>query len=339
MRNPVLLVIAVLLIASPAWAGEKSWNELGTELAATVDAGAAPDAKDVPAGEHAAREGCCDQVTPPLPFHSIEGYSGGSITTMAYICNRGCKHTTVGMPAVSYSYMDLGSKNVHIVAITQTFFSRIELGYAMNHLNMGSLYDDIRKAGLDPGRDDVWLHHFNIRGMLLDENSFGLPTPAVTAGVHIKYNDGIRQVNRNLGGALSAIGYDRHYGVDYTLTASKMFPKLIFGRPVILTGGVRFSRSAQWGYLGFGKQCNTTFEGSVVYMPTDTLVLGYEFRGKENPYNEIPGLLGPEHNWHAFSASMIVNEHLTVSALFGMLGNVANARADCTLGVQVKYEF
>ncbi len=325
------------LVAKAALETPDSWIALEETLAAASEKPIAAGADGVPTPT--SKPACCVASAAPLPFHSIEGYSGGSITTMAYICNGGCDHTEVTLPVVSYGYMDLGSKNLHVVAVTQPLFGRIELGYAYNHLNIGSLYDDIRKAGMDPGRDNVRLHHFNARFKLLGEGSFGLPIPAITAGVHFKYNEGIDSIDRKLAGTLSSLGYKRHYGVDYTLTASKMFGTLAFGRPVILTGGLRLSRAAQLGYLGFGNQCFATFEGSVAVVATDRIILGYEFRQKKNPYKEIHGLLGPEDNWHAFSVSGIVNENLTISALYGMLGNVANARADCTLGVQVKYEF
>jgi hypothetical protein len=235
--------------------------------------------------------------------------------------------------------MGISTKTLNVFAVTQPICDRVEVGYAMNQLRLGSLYNDIRKFGLDPGRKDVYLHHFNLRAKLLPENSFGLPLPAVSAGIHFKYNDGVDEINDNVGKAFDSIGYHKSSGIDYTLTASKMFPTLAFGRPVILTGGIRFSKAAQLGFLGFGKTCRASFEGSVVCLPTDWLVLGYEFRQKRNPYGSIPGLIGDEDNWHALSASVIVNKHLTVSALAGLLGHVANANADTTWGLQIKYEF
>jgi len=318
-------------------AAESSQTWLAATSAAAEKAPATATAPAETSGEKAADRKCV-----PVPFHCIEGYSGGAITPMAYLCNHcncGCGGQHLTCPSVSYSFMGIGSKQLHTVAITQTFFDRIELGYAVNQLWLGSLYDDIRKAGLDPVRRDLYLHHFNLRGKLLSENSFGLPLPAVAAGVHFKYNYGLEDINRRLGHAFDTIGYDRNYGFDYTLTATKMFPKLAFGRPVIVTGGLRFSKAAQLGLMGFGKTCRASFEGSVVCLPTDWLVLGYEFRQKHNPYKEIPGLIGDEDHWHALSANLIVSKHLTVSALAGLCGHIANANADTTWGLQVKWEF
>jgi len=52
----------------------------------------------------------------------------------------------------------------------------------------------------------------------------------------------------------------------------------------------------------------------------------------------IPQLIGKEDNWHAWSASWIVNKHLTITGVLGVLGNIANASSDCSLGFQVKWE-
>ena len=348
MKSVMIVVAAVLAIsAGPVLAGGSGrqaagdWWSLGT-LPAAADAAPAADAETAqPHPDHGEKK-MADRKGPPLPFHSIEGYSGGAITPMAYICNFcqcGCGSRHFTPPSISYSYMDLGSKDLHTIAVTQSFLGRFEFGYALNRLSTGSLDDDIKAAGGDPVRKHVYMHNFNFRAMVLQENSFEMPLPAVTVGVHFKYNHDIDIFNHRLGDAFGAIGYARHYGVDYTIVASKMFPELAFGRPVILTCGVRFTRASQLGLLGFGKSCNVFLEGSVVCMPTDWLILGYEFRQKESPYDKIPGLIGEEDNWHAFSVSWMASKHLTISALYGLTGHVANASADKTLGLQIKWEF
>ena len=181
--------------------------------------------------------------------------------------------------------------------------------------------------------------NFNLRGMVLDENSFDLPLPALTLGIHFKYNDSIDKINHNLGGALKSIGYKDDFGIDYTVTASKTFGKLAFGRPVILTGGMRLSKAAQIGLLGFGDDYRATFEGSVAYLPIDPLCLAYEYRMKRNPYHQISGLIEDEDDWHAFSATWIINDNLTLTGVMGLLGNVVNARENCMLVMQLRYEF
>jgi len=340
MRGFTTLLATMILAAVgvPAFAGPdaetEDWLETAAALAeADTDATVAVDAST----EHVAP--AAPVKGPPLPFHCIEGYSGGAITPMAYFANAGADGAIASLPSAAAIYLNMGSKKLYIFSITQVLFNRIEFGYAYQYLDVGSLYDDVKKAGLDMGRDHVQMHHFNLRGQLLPENSCDLPLPAIVAGIHFKYNDGIEQIDKSLGGAFKGLGYERQWGIDYTLTASKTFPKLAFGRPVILTGGLRLSNAAQTGLFGFGNEYNATFEGSVAYMPTDFLVLCYEFRGKNNPYSELAKLVDREQNWHALSASILVNDRLTITGMYGSLGNIGNAHADCTLVVQVKYEF
>ena len=278
---------------------------------------------------------------PPLPFHSIEGYGGGAITPMAYLVNPGPEDSAFGIPSVALSTVLIGRKNLQTLSITETLFQRIELGYSVERLGLGTLPGDIEDAtAVDIGRDEVWLHNFNVRGLLLEENSFGLPLPAVTAGVHFKVNDGIKGINDRLSNALGSIGYDESSGIDFTLTASKtLVGKLTLNRPLILTGGLRNGSGAQLGFLGFGDDRSTTFEGSVAYLPTDWLLVAYEFRQKANPYHQIPGLVGDEDNWHAIDVSWIINEHITLVAGWGAFGNMVNTEENGAWWLQFKYEF
>jgi hypothetical protein len=284
------------------------------------------------------------QAAPPLPFHTIEGYGGAAFTPLAYLVNPEprCNGALLGKPAVSLSYVNLGQKNLDAITITETIGGRLELGYGANRLGLGTLPGDIQGATtVDIDRGDLWLHHFNARFMAVKENTcmFGLCMPAITAGVHAKVNDGISDINNKLGGALTNIGYDKKAGVDFTLTATRALPPEIFGRPVMVTAGLRASQAAQLGYLGFSDEYRASFEGNIVYMPTDWLVLAYEFRQKPDPYGQIAGLIGNEDHWQGFDAAVIVSEHTTLCAGYGMFGTCCNTEANSSWWLQIKYEF
>ncbi|OHB63863.1 MAG: hypothetical protein A2Y77_09250 [Planctomycetes bacterium RBG_13_62_9] len=259
---------------------------------------------------------------------------------MAYLVNPGTDNSVWGEPAVAFSSVVLGRKNLQALTITETLFGRLELGYGLDRLGLGTLPDDVQATtGVDIDKDDVWLHNFNARYLLLKEDpQEWLPT--VTAGVHFKVNQGIESIDDKLGGALSGIGYDKEHGVDLTLTASRtLVDSWTFSRPLILTGGIRNSAASQLGLLGFGDDHATTFEGSVAFVPRDWLLLAYEFRQKANPYDEIPGLVGDEDNWHAVDVSWIVDSHTTLVAGWGAFGNVANGTENGTWWLQLKREF
>lgn len=329
-----LLLVVVLTLTAPVAAETKDQEASGTWLAA-VEQEAEAEAKAAeappPAGDG-----------PPLPLHTIEGVGGALTVPMAYLVNPGPKGTVIGKPAVSVSWLSLGTKSLLSLAITETLWRRIELGYAINRFKLGTLGSAIRKTtggALRIHRNEVYLHHFNIRGLVLEENSFGLPLPAVVVGAQLKVNGGIRGMDNSTNGALTSIGLERSNGIDYTVHMSKMFPTLAFGRPLILTFGVRNSQASNIGYTGFGDSCDTTIETDVACLVTDKLAVGYEFRQKNNPYDVASGILGDEDDWHALRAAYIVNDNFTIAAAWGYLGPVGNTFMNCAWGIQLKYEF
>jgi hypothetical protein len=294
-------------------------------------------------GENTAGEALAAAEAAPLPVHTIEGVGGGGITPMAYLVNPGDEDHALGPLAVSLSYVNLGRKNLDALCVTETVFQFVELGYAANRFGLGTLPGDIRDAtGIDIEHSDVWLHHFNVRTLLVQENTcFGdVALPAITAGVHFKYNSGIADINESLGGALTGIGLQRSNGEDFTLTATKTIPEA-FGRPVIATAGLRLSEAANLGFLGFGDTYHASFEGNIAYLVTDRLLFAYEFRQKSSPYGEIPGLIGDEDAWQAFDIVWMLNEHkhTTLAAAWVPLGTLANTTENGGWFLQLKHEF
>lgn len=278
------------------------------------------------------------EKAPPLPLHTIEGVGGIVITPVAYLVNPGPAGTTFGLPSASVTYVKANSKNVESAVITETLFGRVELGYAASRFGVGNLVDDVKTATTIDISDSVVVHNFNARVLALPEGSFDLPLPAVTIGASYKYNDGIEDINNQLHNALGSIGYKDQDGVDFTLTATKAFPK-VFGRPLLVTAGLRLSKAEQLGYLGFGDKYRPTFEGNIAYGITNWLWLAGEFRGKANAYQQIPGLIQREDNWWTVGAAFVINPHATVTVGWGHFGPLLNTDENKGLAVQAKYEF
>jgi len=286
-----------------------------------------------------------DEKGPPLPFITIEGQGGGAITPMAYLVNPAPECEIFGKPSVAFDMIGLDGKNLDTFMVTENLFGRIEFGFAADDLGLGTLPGAIeRNTGVDIGRSDVWLYNFSLRGLLVKENAGENDwVPAVTVGAIFKTNDGIRQINERLGGALGTIGYARENGTDFTLTATKTLPHGFFCKPLILTAGLRESEGANLGFLGFSDSYKTSFEGSVAVLPFDRWLFAYEFREKSSPYGTITlnneTIIGGENNWHAFDAAFIINKHATFVAGAGIFGNLANANANSAWFMQLKYEF
>jgi hypothetical protein len=216
----------------------------------------------------------------------------------------------------------------------------VELGFAAERFDIGDVKDDIKAGtGVDLSRDDVYLYNFNARAMVIEENSFCKFTPALTAGVHYKYNDGIDSIDDQLFGSFSDIGLENNQGVEFTLMASKMFPKLGFGRPLIVSAGLRETQAAWMGFLGFSDEWSTNFEGNVIWLPFDWMAVGYELRQQSDPYDQIPGLVEDEDWLQTFSVILMPNSHFNVSLVYGLFGRVLNEDENHVLAVQAKWEF
>jgi hypothetical protein len=183
------------------------------------------------------------------------------------------------------------------------------------------------------------LHNFNARFQVLKEGEFDQKwIPALTAGVHYKYNDGISEVNREVGGALANVAHiPNHAGVDYTLYASKLFTQL--PRPVLLELGGRATKGVWEGLGGFTDSYNFVFEGNVVVFVTGNFALAAEYKQQPRDYTAIGNVVRKEGDWWTIDAAYVVNNHLTLAAGYGHFGNVLNHQANGVWGITTKWEF
>ena len=277
---------------------------------------------------------------PPLPLHQIEGNGGIFSTLSAYIVNPPRDGEPVGRPAVGFSYVDLGhSQDLEALTLTEAPLSRLELGFGYENFNLGNLPLDVYKAtGLNLSESDVNLYNFNARVQILKEGEFDQKwLPALTFGVHYKYNDSYDDINSQLKGTLKAIGVSQDDGVDFTLYASKLFTQL--PRPVLVELGGRATEGVWNGLLGFTDSYNFLFEGNVVVFVTDNIALAAEYRQQPTDYTAVPGLIGKAGDWWTIDAAYVVNKHLTLAVGYGHFGTVLNNEANGVWGITTKWEF
>src|SRR5712671_240231 len=188
---------------------------------------------------------------PPLPLHQIGGSGGVFVTLSAYIVNPPRNGEPVGRPSVGFSYANLGhGENLEALTISESPCKQLELSYGWDHFDLGDLPLALRNAGfVNYHQNEVQLHNFNARLQILKEDEFDQKwIPALTFGVHYKYNDGISEVNKEGLGLLASHGVTRNHGVDYTLYASKMFTQL--PAPVLLQLGGRATEGVWEGLAG-----------------------------------------------------------------------------------------
>ena len=332
-RNRSVTCLAALLVAA-------AWSANADET--STNAPPAQSASEAKPAEKGA----------PLPLHQIEGNGGIFATLSAYIVNPPRNGEPVGRPSVGFAYVNLGSdKNLEAFTLTESPLSRLELGYGWDHLGLGNLPLALRNFQPAPGvfplanyhQDEVQLHNFNARFQILKEGEFDQKwIPALTAGVHYKYNDGINEVRNEVrqgAGAdlLGQAGLSRQQGVDYTLYASKLFTQL--PRPVLLELGGRATEGVWEGLGGFTDSYNFVFEGNVVVFVTGNFALAAEYKQQPRDYQAIGNLVRKEGDWWTLDAAYVVNKHLTLAAGYGHFGNVLNDEANGVWGITTKWEF
>ena len=276
----------------------------------------------------------------PLPLHQIEGNGGIFSTLSAYIVNPPRNGEWLGRPSVGFSYVNIGhGDNLEALTVTESPWKRLELGYGWDDLNLGDLplaIDEATKVSIS--RSDVQLHNFNARLELLTEGEFNQKwIPALTFGAHYKYNDGIHEIDNELGGALSAAGLKHESGTDFTLYASKMFTQT--PRPVLVELGGRATEGVWNGLAGFTSSYNFLFEGNVVTFLTSNIALAAEYRQQPNDYKPIGNLVKAEGDWWTIDAAYVANNHLTLAAGYGHFGNLLNHEANGVWGITTKWEF
>ena len=296
-------------------------------------------ADDTPAAARASAPATAEKPA-PLPLHQIEGNGGIFSTLSAYIVNPPRDGEPVGRPSVGFAHVSLGyDKNLEALTITESPFKRLELGYGWDYLGLGDLPQALRSAGIvNYHQDQVQLHNFNARYQILKEGEFDQKwIPALTAGVHYKYNDGISEVNKQVGGALTAYGISDDNGADFTLYASKLITQL--PRPVLLEVGGRATRAVWDGLGGFTSGYNFVVEANVVVFVTGNFALAAEYKQQPRDYRAIGKLVRLEDDWWTIDAAYVVNKHLTLAAGYGHFGNVLNHESNGVWGITTKWEF
>jgi len=274
----------------------------------------------------------------PLPLHEIEGNGGVFSTLSAYLVNPPRNGEPLGRPSIGFGYIDLGyGRDLVALTVTETPWKRLELGFGYDYLNVGDLPTAIAAQRGPQIDDNLGLYNANARLEILREGEFGQKwLPAITAGIHYKYNDGINNINSQLHGGLSAIGLSDNQGVDFTLFGSKLLTFL--PRPVLVNLGGRATKSVEIGLLGFTDEYSFVFEGSVVVLLTEQLMVAAEYKQQPSGFTQTP-LIGAPGDWWTVDAGYVITPHMTVAAGFGHFGTVANHTANSVWGLTTKYEF
>ena len=277
---------------------------------------------------------------PPIPPQSIEGPGGIFVTPLAYLVSPAEEGKIFGKPVIGASWAQLQDKRFLAFTFSETLWDRVELSYAYDNLEIADLTSKIhRVTGMRADSSHAELHNFNLRVNLLKEGDYKQAwLPAITAGIHYKYNATEHDLNKSLNGVLKSIGVKDDSGIDYTLTATKMF-KEILPRPLVLSAGVRVTKASHIGLLGFSDTYQAVGEFNFAQFLTDNLALVGEYRMKPDKLKRIPGLVEKEDDWWDLAFFYILNNHSSISVGYLNPGHVLNDHVKAAPAARLIYEF
>lgn len=343
-RNRLLLILLCVAMAPAASTLASDTlpdisNDMSFWTTPTLLEGLPPEDPPPAAEAPEAAEGPC------LPLLTFDGAGGHFVTMTAYLTNPHPGGKFLGNPSVGYIHVDLKhGKQLDSFQIAETLGGRLELGYAWNILDVGDLFEDIENFGFGrPSGHTVQLHSFNARYMFIKEGQFDLDfMPALTAGVHFKYNDDIRDIDKEA----SIPGFDRPFrqlgikhaeGWEVTLVGSKML--MLMERPFIVSGGARYTDAAHLGLLGFTGHKKLLPEVGLCFMAADEIVIAAEFKRKYSNYTSVDDLAEPEDNYWTLDVGYLPTPNLSIAAGIGHFGELLNHEAVPIFGLAIKYEF
>ncbi len=236
----------------------------------------------------------------------VEGAGGGGLVPWAVITGYGTRDqvaTTAFVTSVETQGFRLKS-----IGAAVGIFDRVELSAAKQTFSLG---DTVPGQSIDQNIVGVKL---KLSGnAVADQDS---PWPQISMGVQQKHNLDFGLVPKLLGARNAS-------GTDFYLSGTKLYLAGMAGRNVLANITLRATKANQFGILGFGGDRNNRYrlmpEASIAIMPNDRLAIGVEYRQKPNNLSAFK----EENSWDIFGA-WFINKHLSITAAYVDLGNIAD---------------
>lgn len=235
----------------------------------------------------------------------IEGAAGGGLTPWAVIGGYGTQDQ-IGANAF-YTRVNVQDYHLDDVGALVGIDNRVEFSVAQQRFNT----EDVGAAlGLGRGftfRQNVVGVKVRLLGdAVLEQDSW---VPQVSVGAQYKKN--------NQGAILHAIGAKSDHGIDYYVSATKLY----LSQSVLVNATLRFTKANQIGILGFGGDRHDAYhaelEGSLAYLLSRNWAIGAEYRQKPDNLG-----IAHENDWYDAFLAWAPTKNVSVTLAYAHLGNV-----------------
>lgn len=251
----------------------------------------------------------------------IEGASGGGLTPWATIGGYSADGAHSG--TAFFSQVRTGDFQLDVVGGAWTFDNRVEISYARQQFDLGTLGSVLGMPGTSI-RQDVFGAKVRVAGDLL----YGrLPQFAI----------GLQYKRLRDPAVAALVGGQEDAGTDFYLAASRVTLAAVGGRNLLWSAAARATEANQLGLLGFGGDgggYKLLFEGSVgVLLDRHTLV-GVEYRQK--PDNLSAAV---EEDWASVYVAYLPSRSVSFTAAYADLGSLGgfSRQAGFYLSIQAAF--
>lgn len=237
---------------------------------------------------------------------SLEGASGGGLTPWAVIAGNETKDG-IGLSAHA-TIAEVKDYDFQSAGFSIGLFDRVEFSYSHHNFNTNDI-----GATLGLGKDYAFKQDvFGAKVKLAGDLVFGdAMMPAIAIGAQYK--------NSNNDAVVRAVGAKDDKGVDYYVSASKLF----LSHSILASATLRATKANQIGLLGFGGDQNNSYtlqaEGSLAWQLSRRFAIGGEYRAKPNNLG-----IAREDDWFDLFGAYAFNKHLTAAVAYADMGSVAS---------------
>ncbi|WP_296129201.1 DUF3034 family protein [Pseudomonas sp. Ga0074129] len=237
---------------------------------------------------------------------SIEGAAGGGITPWAVLSGYG-ERGEWGADVFA-TRVETGDYRLDVAGVGVAFDNRIELSYARQRFDLGTLARDLNLPENSLSQDVFGLKVRLFGDLIYDQ------LPQVSLGIQHK-----RQKDFLIP---SLIGAQRSEDSEAYLTASRLLLGGAFGYNLLINGGVRYSRANELGLLGFGgdrrDRHSLLKEGSLAVLFNPHWALGIEYREKPDNLS-----FAGESDWADVFVGYFPTKNLALVLAYARLGEIA----------------